>query len=73
MALADVYDALISIRVYKEAWSHEDALAEIQKLSGSQFDPEVVRAFLAAEESILAISEQFKDEEDRLDLVITTT
>ena len=72
MALADVYDALISIRVYKEAWSHEDALAEIQKLSGSQFDPEVVQAFLAAEESILAISEQFKDEEDRLDLVITT-
>jgi putative two-component system response regulator len=45
-AVADVYDALISPRPYKEGWKHEMAVAEIQRLSGTHFDPAVVDAFL---------------------------
>ena len=45
-AVCDVYDALISERPYKRAWTHEDAAAEIEQQSGQQFDPEVVRVFL---------------------------
>jgi putative nucleotidyltransferase with HDIG domain len=46
VALADVYDALTSERPYKLAWTPEDARAEIVRLSGRQFDPAVVEAFL---------------------------
>lgn len=42
VALADVYDALTHVRPYKEAWSPERALAEIERLSGRQFDPQLV-------------------------------
>lgn len=45
VAVADVFDALISVRPYKEAWSIDRATAEIVGLSGSHFDPEVVEAF----------------------------
>ena len=45
-AVCDVFDALISKRPYKEAWPPSSALDEIQRGSGSHFDPEVVRAFL---------------------------
>jgi CHASE2 domain-containing sensor protein len=45
-AVADVYDALCSKRSYKEAWSVERVLAEIERESGSHFDPHVVAAFL---------------------------
>ncbi|MGA2452564.1 MAG: HD domain-containing phosphohydrolase [Solirubrobacteraceae bacterium] len=47
VAVADVFDALTSDRPYKPAWPVERALAEIQDGAGSQFDPEVVAAFLA--------------------------
>jgi len=47
VAVADVFDALISERPYKRAWSQEDALAEIRSQSGRQFDPQVVEAFLS--------------------------
>ncbi len=46
VALADMYDALTNVRPYKRAWSHEEAVAEIIRLSGSHFDPKVVDAFL---------------------------
>ena len=46
-SVVDVYDALISERPYKPAWSHEVALAELNRCAGSQFDPQVVQAFLA--------------------------
>ena len=45
VALADVYDALCSRRVYKEPWTEDDVLAEIKKLSGTKFDPELVDIF----------------------------
>lgn len=44
-AVCDVFDALISKRSYKAAWSGEEALAELQRQSGLHFDPEVVKAF----------------------------
>ena len=45
-ALVDVYDALISHRPYKRAWNPVQAAAELRRLSGSQFDPRLVEAFL---------------------------
>jgi len=47
VAVADTYDALIHERPYKPAWSQEDAIAEIVRLSGTRFDPDVVGAFLS--------------------------
>jgi putative two-component system response regulator len=46
VAVADVFDALTNARLYKEAWPLEEALAEIERQSGAQFDPAVVKAFL---------------------------
>ena len=63
VALADVYDALSSRRVYKDAMSHAQAQAIIVKERGKHFDPDVVDAFLATEEQFLAIKERLKDDE----------
>jgi cyclic di-GMP phosphodiesterase len=49
VAVADVFDALTNTRPYKDAWPRERALAEIKKLSGKYFDPNVVAALLALE------------------------
>ena len=46
MALADVYDALVSERVYKKAYSKETAIKIIQEGKGTQFDPNLVPLFL---------------------------
>jgi hypothetical protein len=51
-ALADVYDALMSKRVYKEAWPEEKALGIIKEERGSQFDPLVVDAFFTVYDEI---------------------
>jgi CHASE2 domain-containing sensor protein len=45
-AVVDVYDALLSKRSYKDAWRVDDVLAELERGSGTQFDPAVVSAFL---------------------------
>jgi putative two-component system response regulator len=50
MAIADVYDALISIRPYKKAFTHEEAVDIIKKGSGTQFDPVLVDVFLRTED-----------------------
>lgn len=54
MALADVYDALVSERPYKRAFSHAEAMAIIEKDSGSHFDPDLARVFVAAGDKIEA-------------------
>ena len=56
VALADVYDALRSRRPYKEPWPHADALAEIIRCSGSQFDPELTDLFIANADRFVEIS-----------------
>jgi putative two-component system response regulator len=48
VSVADVFDVLIHDRPYKSAWSVEDAVAEIKRQAGSQFDPQVVEAFAAS-------------------------
>ncbi len=45
-AIADVYDALVSKRVYKDSWTHGQALAKLRSERGSHFDPELIDAFL---------------------------
>lgn len=45
-ALADVYDALTHVRAYKHAWTHAEAIAEIQRCSGTHFEPRMVDAFV---------------------------
>jgi putative two-component system response regulator len=61
VALADVYDALTNKRVYKDAFHHQVAKGLIVKESGTQFDPDVVEAFLAAEQQFIAIRERYKE------------
>jgi putative two-component system response regulator len=60
VALADVYDALSSQRVYKAAWSLEDVLDRIQQDKGSHFDPQVVAAFFAGLTEILEIQDRYR-------------
>jgi putative two-component system response regulator len=64
MAIADVYDALISRRVYKKAHSHEQAVQLIQQGSGTHFDPTLVDAFTAIQATFLEISERFRDADE---------
>jgi response regulator RpfG family c-di-GMP phosphodiesterase len=61
MALADVYDALISKRVYKEAFSHEKAKRIIIDGRGTHFDPDVVDAFIEIEGRFAEIAGKFSD------------
>ncbi|MCE1249634.1 MAG: two-component system response regulator [Comamonadaceae bacterium] len=63
MALADVYDALISRRVYKPAFSHEQACATIVKGRGSHFDPDIADAFVELAGDFLRISQRYPDPE----------
>ena len=61
MAVADVYDALISRRVYKEGMSHEKALGIIVEGRGSHFDPDIVDAFVALQDDFRAVALRFAD------------
>ena len=66
MALADVYDALISRRVYKPAYPHEQAVSIIRDGKGKHFDPDIVAAFLRLERQFRAISERYADSEEEV-------
>ncbi|KQV54016.1 MULTISPECIES: HD-GYP domain-containing protein [unclassified Duganella] len=61
VAVADVYDALVSRRVYRPAFTHETAIELIRQGSGEQFDPDVVDALLAAEENVKEIALRYHD------------
>lgn len=56
VAVADVYDALVSWRPYKDGMSHEQAAKFICEASGTHFDPDVVEAFKACEEQFVEIA-----------------
>jgi putative two-component system response regulator len=56
-----VFDALTSIRPYKDAWSVEAALAEIEHHSGGQFDPRLVPLFVDLAQGLLADERQRAD------------
>jgi Response regulator containing a CheY-like receiver domain and an HD-GYP domain len=61
MALSDVYDALTSKRVYKGAFTHNDAKNIILEGRGTHFDPDIVDAFIRIEPKFIEIMERFKD------------
>jgi PAS domain S-box-containing protein len=61
MAIADVYDALVSKRIYKRQWTHEEAASEIISMRGTKFDPVIVDAFIAEQNNILEIAQQYRD------------
>ncbi|WP_420997719.1 HD-GYP domain-containing protein [Cupriavidus sp. 30B13] len=61
MAIADVYDALISERVYKAALPHDEAMRLLRAQRGQHFDPRVVDAFVRAEPEIRAIARRYAD------------
>ena len=61
MAVADVYDALISRRVYKEGMPHEKAVTIIAESKGTHFDPDVVDAFLELQDEFRAIAVRYAD------------
>ncbi|MFA5504121.1 MAG: two-component system response regulator [Vulcanimicrobiota bacterium] len=64
MAIADVYDALISRRCYKPAYTHEEAVRIIREGRGRHFDPELTDAFLEIAEEFRRIADQFRDDAD---------
>ncbi len=55
VAVADIFDALVSKRCYKEAWPFEDGVEYVESLSGSHLDPDLVGAFIKAQEEIRSI------------------
>jgi putative two-component system response regulator len=61
MALADVYDALISKRVYKEAYSHQQAVEIVKESAGTHLDPNIVEAFLQLQNDFREIANQYRD------------
>ncbi len=61
MALADVYDALVSKRVYKKEFPHGEVCDYIVDKSGSQFDPDLVVAFLSRRDEFFKIAQQYAD------------
>lgn len=60
-AIADVFDALISHRPYREAWDFEQAVAHISAEKGKHFDPDLVDAFLQVLPNIQTIAHRYRD------------
>ncbi len=63
VAIADVYDALCSSRVYKKAWTEEQVLETLQKDSGTHFDPELIDVFFDIYDVISSVSKLYPDNE----------
>jgi len=61
VAIADVYDALCSKRVYKEPWAESSVLEEIHKLSGTKFDPELTEYFFEILPNIKQTQNQYPE------------
>jgi two-component system response regulator RpfG len=64
VAVADVYDALTSVRPYKGAWSAEDAFEYLRTQRGRHFDPRLVDAFLGVREKVLEVQRDWQDPEN---------
>lgn len=68
VAIADVYDALVSERVYKPAFPHEQCVAMIREGAGTQFDPELVQVFLSIERRFADISDRIRENDPTLSM-----
>jgi putative two-component system response regulator len=66
MAVADVYDAIISRRVYKPGMSHAEAVDIIVEGSGTHFDPDIVDAFLKVRHEFQKIALMYADSDDEI-------
>ncbi|MEN9436055.1 MAG: hypothetical protein RIR09_710, partial [Pseudomonadota bacterium] len=63
VAIADVYDALISSKVYKEGVPHDKAVQIIFGERGAHFDPDMVDAFIEIQDAFAAIAQRYADTE----------
>jgi response regulator RpfG family c-di-GMP phosphodiesterase len=63
MAIADVYDALTTPRIYKRAWTHEEATKEILQLAGIKFDPRVADAFVQCLDQFAEVAHKLRDKD----------
>ena len=61
MSVGDMYDALVSDRPYKKAWTHERAVQEIIAKRGTQLDPAIVDIFIAEQDTFREIADRYKD------------
>ena len=61
MALADMYDALVTKRPYKNGWTHEEAIEEIVSKKSSHLDPSVVEAFMVEKDTFQKIAKRYQD------------
>lgn len=76
VAIADVYDALSTQRIYKEAYPHHECVALIKKLRGTQFDPDIVDVWLTVHDSFEAIAHRYyrrPEELERTEQVLAKT
>ncbi|MFO7773559.1 MAG: response regulator [Dehalococcoidia bacterium] len=64
VAIADVFDALTSLRPYKGPFSVKESLDIVREGRGNHFDPDVVDAFFAIQDEILSIKEEYKNEQE---------
>ncbi|MBY6265734.1 HD domain-containing protein [Azospirillum sp. 412522] len=64
VAIADVFDALLSSRPYKDAWPLDAVVAHMREQAGRHFDPDLVAVFLGRLDTMLAIRERFVDEDN---------
>lgn len=68
VAIADVFDALTSVRPYKQAWSIDDTMALLEREAGKHFDPELVEHFKSALPQVLQIREAYQEAvEEKID------
>ncbi len=70
MAVADVYDAIISRRSYKSPKSHKEAVSYIVDHKGTQFDPDLIDAFLNVEEEILEIALKYAEDNEHRSVLL---
>ena len=61
VAIADVYDALTSVRPYKKAWSSAQALEYVESQAGKHFDPRLAEAFTGMKKEVLQIQNEWRD------------
>jgi response regulator RpfG family c-di-GMP phosphodiesterase len=61
VAVADVYDALTSVRPYKSAWPSAEAFEYVRVQAGRHFDPRMVEAFLGMRKQVLEIQNEWRD------------
>lgn len=63
VSICDVYDALTSKRVYKDAWGHEETMQLLRDGAGTQFDPDLVEVFLSRPKDLVEIRKRYPDKD----------